>query len=339
MKFLNFDFLIRNFETGELLEKFLVSAVSSILIIRFFLALTGYPTIGSGDFHIAHMLFGGVFMTISLLLLLIFLNDSKIKDFAAILGGVGFGTFIDELGKFITTDNNYFFEPAIALIYVIFIIIYLFYNFLNNPKNISKKEYAINAFELIKEVILNDFDVEEKNKALYFLKKSDKDDSIIKSFINLINDSETLPLRNKNILQRIQEKISYYYFKLIKTKMFIYFIVSFFSIICSIQLFYALKDLLISRTFFTCGLFISTIFSIFFVISAIYLLIKKHRLASYKLFKFSILISIFLTQFFLFVQEQLSAVTQIILNLIVLSVFHNLIHNEERTIKKEKTIL
>ena len=43
------------------------------------------------------------------------------------MGGLGFGLFIDKLAKFITSDNNYFFRPAIALIYAIFVLLLLWW--------------------------------------------------------------------------------------------------------------------------------------------------------------------------------------------------------------------
>jgi hypothetical protein len=117
------EYYIWNLDFSNLFEVFLVSAVSSLLIIRAYLELTNYPTVGSGNFHIAHMLWGGLLMTIAILMLLAFLNK-HIKHSAAIIGGVGFGTFIDELGKFITSDNNYFYEPTVALLYVIFMLMF-----------------------------------------------------------------------------------------------------------------------------------------------------------------------------------------------------------------------
>jgi hypothetical protein len=59
---------------------------------------------------------------------------------AAIVGGVGFGFFIDELGKFITSDNNYFFEPAAALIYLIFIGLFLLVRALQRDRVLSPME-------------------------------------------------------------------------------------------------------------------------------------------------------------------------------------------------------
>src|SRR4051812_6219463 len=115
---------IRNLEAGKLLELFLVIAIASLLIIRFFLHLTGYPQLGGGRIHIAHMLWGGFLMLFALVLLFGFLGKTT-RQAAAIFGGVGFGLFIDELGKFISRDNNYFYQPAVAIIYVIFIALFL----------------------------------------------------------------------------------------------------------------------------------------------------------------------------------------------------------------------
>ena len=50
---------------------------------------------------------------------------SKAKFWASLIGGIGFGLFIDEVGKFLTKDVNYFFKPAIAIIYGVLITAYV----------------------------------------------------------------------------------------------------------------------------------------------------------------------------------------------------------------------
>ncbi|WP_269851628.1 hypothetical protein [Methanosarcina horonobensis] len=82
--------LARNIYAGSLLEVFMVTAVTAVLAIRFFLEITGYPQVGGGGLHIAHVLVGGFFMLVSILILLIFLGNYS-RSLAAVLGGFGFG--------------------------------------------------------------------------------------------------------------------------------------------------------------------------------------------------------------------------------------------------------
>src|SRR5687767_1548428 len=118
----------RNVRARDQLEIFLLSAASSLLLVRFYLHVAGYPQIGGGGLHIAHMLWGGALMLVALTITLSFLG-ARAQWIVAVVGGAGFGVFIDELGKFITHDNNYFYQPAVGLIYAIFIVLYLTFNF------------------------------------------------------------------------------------------------------------------------------------------------------------------------------------------------------------------
>ena len=140
--------LILNLEAGELLELFLVSAVCAVLAIRGFLAAAGYPQIGGEGLHIAHMLWGGAFMVVAFILLFTFLNREMAR-LAALLGGVGFGTFIDELGKFITSDNDYFFQPTIGLIYIIFIVVFLVLRAARRARAVTPRTALANALNQI----------------------------------------------------------------------------------------------------------------------------------------------------------------------------------------------
>ncbi|GIG28978.1 hypothetical protein [Cellulomonas marina] len=95
---------------------FLAAALVTVLVTRGLLALTGYPQLGGSGLHIAHVLWGGLLMALSFVLLLSFVGPA-VRPLAALVGGVGLGLFVDEIGKFVTDDNDYFYEPTAALVY------------------------------------------------------------------------------------------------------------------------------------------------------------------------------------------------------------------------------
>jgi hypothetical protein len=135
--------LIRDTDAPRNLEVFLVSAIVTIVITRVYLQLAGYPQVGGATLHIAHMLWGGLLMLAGLILFISYLNFS-VRLSASLISGIGFGLFIDELGKFITTDNNYFFQPTFALLYVLFVGLFLIVRSMFWVVPLSEHEQAVN---------------------------------------------------------------------------------------------------------------------------------------------------------------------------------------------------
>lgn len=135
--------LIRDSDADEAFELLLFIAVATILATRGFLSLAGYPQLGGGGLHIAHMLWGGLFMFAAIGLLLVFWNPAM-RRLAAVLGGIGFGLFIDELGKFITSDHDYFYRPTAAILYLIFLGLWLFVRWLRSGIPLGAEELRVN---------------------------------------------------------------------------------------------------------------------------------------------------------------------------------------------------
>ena len=181
--------LILNLEAGELLELFLVSAVCAVLAIRGFLAATGYPQLGGDGLHIAHMLWGGAFMLAAFILLFTFLNQGVLR-LAALLAGVGFGTFIDELGKFLTADNNYFFQPAIGLIYVILIAVFLILRAARRDRTFGPRNALANALNQIPGSIDGPLDSGKRAATLSLLDQADPSHPLAPHLRAYIEDME-----------------------------------------------------------------------------------------------------------------------------------------------------
>lgn len=99
----------------------LVGFAGSVTITRLFLEWTGYPQLAVGEFHIAHVLWGGLLLFAAALLLLIWCGR-RVASLSSLLTGIGFGLFIDEVGKFITQSNDYFYPLAAPIIYAFFLL-------------------------------------------------------------------------------------------------------------------------------------------------------------------------------------------------------------------------
>jgi len=340
---------IRNFEASEYFEVFLVSAVSSILVIRLFLRLTGYPQIGNSNLHIAHMLWGGLLMLISIMILLFFLSR-RIEWWAALFGGIGFGTFIEEVGKFVTQDNDYFFQPAVAIMYVIFILIYVAVHTIQTRWSYTKQEYLINAIEGLKEIALRDLDEGEKKRAVDYLNRSDPADPLVISTKNLLLNTRAAANPRPGAYARLKLFLNKLYLTVIGKRAFAATVVTIFLlkfvVTTSVVIFYIffiglgwariinssvfdhVEKTFRNVTFVGGAEIVSSLVSGIFVFIGIYY-IRKSKLVAYQMFERSILISIFLTQVFIFYQKEFAALVGLSINILFLLVIKFMIEREK----------
>jgi AcrR family transcriptional regulator len=151
----------------------LLSFAASITLTRLFLELTGYPQIGNKELHIAHVLWGGIFLFVATLLL-VTLSNRWVYSVGAIIGGIGVGLFIDEIGKFITQNNNYFYPMAAPIIYAFFLLTVMFYMQIKRNKEQDARTEMYHVLDILTEVLDHDLDNQERTDLLKHLQSASK---------------------------------------------------------------------------------------------------------------------------------------------------------------------
>lgn len=132
---------------------FAASCALTISATRAYLVLTGYPQIGGKTYHLAHALWGGLLLAIAALLASSLAN-AWVAPTVAFLGGVGSGLFVDEVGKFITQKNDYFFPLAAAIVYLFLVLLALATAGLSRWSSHSAARHLANSLELATELAM-----------------------------------------------------------------------------------------------------------------------------------------------------------------------------------------
>lgn len=303
----------------------MIAALLTLLVTRFFLQLFGWPTISFGVWHIAHVLWGGLLMILGAIFLLTNYGE-KNRQISAIVIGAGWGLFIDEIGKYLTKNNDYWFQPAIIFIYISFILLFLAYRHFIKQKNKNNK----NLYEIIDqlEVMAQKDDVNQKEIILK-----------IKKIIGEEKQNEE-EKRWKELLV----KTGYYSYSKIFRRKFILTILGIFSgawaiermreiyqilsnpqRLAAIQNIYQNYDLLSKADVYMIILKIifDAVVAIFFLVG-LFKITRKKKNTGLKFFQWGLIVNIFLSSVFKLYFEQFSEVFMIGISILMLTAISRL---------------
>ena len=324
-------------EFGSRHETLIIAGVATVLVIRTQLWLTHYPQLGGHGLHIAHLLWGGLFMLLAIGVLLTFIGKPVLRA-AAVVGGVGFGFFVDELGKFVTEDNDYFYRPAAALIYLIFVALFLLTRALQRREagRVSAQSNLANAVELLEEAALRELDESERRRALALLQDADPAEPLVAPLRALFSDLQGSPAAAPGLTARAVDRAREASTRLAAWPRFATCVSCLLGVWAAVSLAGVVElvtgavvdlggghpgyvsDRLGDLSFVNVASLASSALSAALVARGVLQLRHGTRAAAYRSFEHALLVAILVTQVFSFVESQFGAVFGLALDLVLL---------------------
>lgn len=301
-----------------LAETFLVTAVVTVLVIRFYLSATGYPQVGGDGLHVAHVLWGGLLMLAGLLVLFLRLGSPSLRV-GAFLAGIGFGFFIDEIGKFVTSDVNYFFQPAIAMIYVVFVGIAIVLAVVRHRMRVDSRTALANAMALFDVAVNDPAAADARQQVLSLLDMAEPDDPLVpvmRARVQAVHAaSDSSPTR----WQRWRMRAARAYARMALAAWFPKALVALFVVIAVSTLALAVRVFLDPGdiTFAEWMQVLGTLASAALIVIGLFGL-RRSRLHAYRWFERGILVDLLVTEVFAFYDAAPSALIGIVVDVVLL---------------------
>jgi hypothetical protein len=272
---------------------------------------------------------------------------------ASALGGLGFGAFIDEVGKFVSADNNYFYAPSVALIYVTFVLTALAIHAIRSRPEYSRQEYLVNALRRMEELALHGMDEDDRDLALLYLSRSDPAHPLVPAVRDMIGRAVLIPrdrpgffIRSKSALRELYRKTArlpgftaaitaFFVAQLAVSLVYAVVLVFFFGLgwvrIARVGLFAHVAERIQNLTFVDGMQLASSLLAVIFTLLGV-IRIRRSRLRAFEMFERSLLVSILFTQVFSFYQEQFSALLGLLAQALILIGVRFVIEQEELAI-------
>ncbi len=318
------------------LELWLITAIGAIFVVRLFLEITGYPSMGGKSLHVAHVLWGGLLMAVGMIILFIFLGRT-LQSLGVLAGGIGFGLFVDEVGKFVTRDNNYFFQPSVAIMYTVFVVLYVVARWVLTSTRYSETEYLVNAINELKEVPIGRVTEDEKKVILFSLEKSGSKDQLAAGLKDVVIHIDTTAASRTGLFVHIRDGFYQWYRRLTAHSWFSKAVAGFFilQVLGSASIVLALLfdegEMMAELENFGFSdwavLASNTICAIFITWGVLRL--RRSRLEAYKMFERSLLVQIFIGEVFLFYSDEFWAIPGFIFYLLLLIAIRFMMQREK----------
>ena len=329
--------LLRQIDGVSLLDLFILAGVGAVLVTRLYLAATGYPQVGNGVLHIAHAVWGGLLMGLAIMASLALLSRPA-RPVIAIAGGIGFGLFVDEIGKFITRDVDYFFQPAAAIIYICFVAMYLLARMVVGRPRMRAVEWLANAADIAGESADRPMTPSERERLLGLLAHAPAEHPLRRMLTEYATLAPTRPQPAPRWWERAREALRSRYMRVVGTPRF-------HLLVAAVAIFYAVAAVFQIVTLVVApgdlvredsggsdlvqwsATIASVVQGVLTIVAVANL--RRSRAAAYRWLERALLVNILLVQVFLFAENQFGAAVGMLVSLVALVVVRTLASLEE----------